>query len=91
MKINLPARTRPLARIGAAGHVAPMDMTLTLSLTAAMLALTVFAGWRGARPWDPSRPVRMAPWRFIMVLGGAATVMLLIHVGALLGVPQRQF
>jgi len=66
-------------------------MRLTLILTAVALAITVFAGWRGARPWDPSQKVRMAPWRFIMVLGGAAVMVLLIHVGALLGVPQRQF
>lgn len=64
-------------------------MTLTLILTAVALAITVFAGWRGAKPWDPSQQVRMAPWRFIMVLGGAAVVILLIHVGTLLGVPQR--
>lgn len=64
-------------------------MIPTLALTAAALAITVFAGWRGARPWDPSQKVRMAPWRFIMVMGGAVTVILLIHVGALLGVPQR--
>lgn len=64
-------------------------MTLTLALTAVALAITGFAGWRGARPWDPSQKVRMAPWRFIMVMGGAATVILLIHVGTLLGVPQR--
>ncbi|WP_420480219.1 hypothetical protein [Brevundimonas sp. FT23028] len=66
-----------------------MDLRLTLILAAAALALTVFAGWRGARPWDPSQKVRMAPWRFIMVMSGAALVLLLIHVGALLGVPQR--
>lgn len=66
-------------------------MTQTLALTAVALAITVFAGWRGARPWDPSRKVRMAPWRFIMVMGGAVVMVLLIHVGALLGVPQRTY
>jgi hypothetical protein len=66
-----------------------MDMTTTLILTAVAVAITVFAGWRGARPWDPSQRVRMAPWRFIMVMGGAVVVFLLIHVGALLGVPQH--
>jgi hypothetical protein len=68
-----------------------MDMPQTLALTAVALAITVFAGWRGARPWDPSRKVRMAPWRFIMVIGGAVVMVLLIHVGALLGVPQRTY
>jgi len=66
-------------------------MPQTLALTAVALAITVFAGWRGARPWDPSRKVRMAPWRFIMVIGGAVVMVLLIHVGALLGVPQRTY
>lgn len=65
-------------------------MRLTLTLAAVALAITVFAGWRGARPWDPSQKVRMAPWRFIMVMGGAAVVLLLVHVAALLGLPQRQ-
>jgi hypothetical protein len=68
-----------------------MDMTQTLALTAVALAITVFAGWRGARPWDPGQRVRMAPWRFIMVIGGAVVMVLLIHVGALLGVPQRTY
>ena len=66
-------------------------MRLTLILVAVALAITVFAGWRGARPWDPSQKVRMAPWRFIMVMGGAAVVLLLVHVATLLGMPQRRF
>lgn len=68
-----------------------MSMTLTLGLTAAVLALGVFAGWRGARPWDPRRGVRMMPWRFIMLLSGVGVVVLLVHVGTLLGVPQRPY
>ncbi len=68
-----------------------MDLTVTLVSTAACLALAVFAGWRGARPWDPRRGVRMAPWRLIMVLSAAAVFILLIHLGALLGMPQRAY
>ena len=68
-----------------------MDLTVTLALVAAAVALTVFAGWRGARPWDPRRGVRMIPWRLIMVLSAAAVLVLLIHVGTLLGVPQRPY
>lgn len=64
---------------------------MTLGLTAAALALAVFAGWRGARPWDPRRGVRMVPWRFIMVMAGTAVFLLAIHLGALLGVPQRPY
>ncbi|OGN43501.1 MAG: hypothetical protein A2623_00045 [Caulobacterales bacterium RIFCSPHIGHO2_01_FULL_70_19] len=68
-----------------------MDLTATLAAAAAALALTVFAGWRGARPWDPRKGVRMMPWRWIMVLSAAAVLVLLVHVGTLLGVPQRAY
>ncbi len=68
-----------------------MDMTLTLALIGAALALAIFAGWRGARPWDPRRGVRMIPWRLIMLLAGTAIFILLIHLGTLLGVPQRPY
>lgn len=68
-----------------------MDMTLTLALTAAAVALAIFAGWRGARPWDPRRGVRMMPWRLIMLLAGAGVFILVIHLGALLGAPQRPY
>ncbi|KQY91067.1 hypothetical protein [Brevundimonas sp. Root1423] len=68
-----------------------MDMTLTLALTAAAIALAVFAGWRGSRPWDPRRGVRMTPWRLIMLLAGAGVFILVIHIGTLLGVPQRPY
>jgi O-antigen ligase len=65
-----------------------MSMTLTLSLLAGALIVALFAGWRGARPSDFLKP-RMVPWRFIMLLAGALAFLLVIHVGTLLGVPQR--
>lgn len=65
-----------------------MSMTLTLSLLAGALIVAVFAGWRGARPSDFLKP-RMVPWRFIMLLAGALAFLLVIHLGTLLGVPQR--
>lgn len=68
-----------------------MSLTLTLALIVAALALAVFAGWRGARPWDPTRGVRMVPWRLIMLLSGAAVMILAIHLGTLMGVPQRPY
>jgi hypothetical protein len=55
------------------------------------VALAVFAGWRGSRPWDLTRGVRMIPWRFIMLLSGAVILVLAVHLGALLGVPQRPY
>lgn len=68
--------------------MAAMSMTLTLSLLAGALIVAVFAGWRGARPSDFLKP-RMVPWRFIMLLAGAFAFLLIIHVGTLLGVPER--
>lgn len=68
-----------------------MSLSLTLALIVAAVALAVFAGWRGSRPWDPRRGVRMIPWRFIMLLSGAAILVLAIHLGTLMGVPQRPY
>ena len=68
-----------------------MTLTVTLSLIVAAAALAVFAGWRGSLPSEPHRGVRMVPWRLIMLLSGTLVFLLLIHVGALLGVPQRAY
>ena len=68
-----------------------MSLTLTLALLVAALALAVFAGWRGSRPWDLTRGVHMIPWRFIMLLSGLAIFILVIHLGTLMGVPQRPY
>jgi hypothetical protein len=65
-----------------------MSLTVTLALLAAAVALTVFAGWRGARPSQPHLGVRMMPWSLIMVLSGAVILLLLVHLAALLGMPQ---
>ncbi|WP_298745815.1 hypothetical protein [uncultured Brevundimonas sp.] len=66
-----------------------MSLTVTLALLGAAIALTLFAGWRGARPSQPHRGVRMVPWRLVMVLAAAAAFLLIVHVAALLGMPQR--
>ena len=68
-----------------------MSLPLTLGLLAAALALTIFAGWRGSRPWDLTRGVRMAPWRLIMLLSGAVILVLVVHLGTLMGIPQRPY
>ncbi len=68
-----------------------MSLTVTLALLVAALALAVFAGWRGSRPWDLTRGVRMIPWRFIMLLCSVAIFILVIHLGTLMGVPQRPY
>ena len=64
---------------------ARMSLSLTLTLLMAALAFTVFAGWRGARPLDVRKGPRMAPWRFMMLMGAAVIMLLLIHVATLLG------
>lgn len=66
-----------------------MSLTTTLALLAAFVALAVFAGWRGAQPSQPHRGVRMIPWRLIMVSAAMAAFFLLVHLAALLGLPQR--
>jgi hypothetical protein len=68
-----------------------MPLSVTLALIAAAIALTVFAGWRGALPWDPRKGVRMIPWRIVMLLSATAVFILVIHLAALMGMPQRTY
>ncbi|HYC99243.1 hypothetical protein [Brevundimonas sp.] len=68
-----------------------MSLPLTLALTVAVLALAVFAGWRGSRPSQPHLGVRMIPWRLVMILAGAVVFLLLVHLAVLLGMPQRPY
>lgn len=68
-----------------------MSLSVTLVLIIAAVALTVFAGWRGARPWDPRKGVRMIPWRIIMLLLATAVFILAIHLAALMGMPTRTY
>lgn len=68
-----------------------MSLSVTLALIAAAVALTVFAGWRGARPWDPRKGVRMIPWRVIMLLSATGVFILAIHLAALMGMPMRTY
>ena len=74
-----------LAKHGEGRHLAAMDMPVTLSIGGAFLALAVFAGWRGARPPDLARGVRMIPWRGIMLFSAAGVLLMLVHVVNMLG------
>ena len=56
-----------------------MSTTLTLILLGVSIAAMVFCGWRGALPPTPLK-IRMAPWRFLMLLSGAMAALLLIHL-----------
>ncbi|WP_411287833.1 hypothetical protein [Phenylobacterium sp.] len=63
-----------------------MGMSVTLSAIAALLALAVFAGWRGARPPNPYKGPRLMPWRFIMLLASACALIVVVHLVNLMGV-----
>ncbi len=65
-----------------------MELIPTLILLAAAVALTVVGGWRGGRPPDLRRGPRMVPWRFLMILGAALAMLLLIHLGTLAGLTR---
>ena len=62
-----------------------MGLTVTLWIGAAALVVALFCGWRGARAPDLTRGPRMIPWQMLMMLAGAAVVMMAVHAAALLG------
>lgn len=62
-----------------------MNLTVTTALLAAFAAAAALFGWAGARPPNPNR-VRMAPYRFLMLLAAAGVLMMLVHLVNLLGV-----
>lgn len=63
-----------------------MDLPVTLTLAAIALAVAVFSGWMGARPPNPHKGPRLAPYRFIMVTSATVMMLLLVHVVNLMGV-----
>jgi amino acid transporter len=63
-----------------------MTLPLTIAIAAALLAVAVFAGWRGARPPNLMKGPRMMPWRAIMVTAAAFLLIVLVHLVNLLGV-----
>ena len=65
-----------------------MDLPITLGLIAAFIATGVFCGWRGALPPDFKRGPRVIPWRPLMVVCAVGVMLLLAHVGTLLGAPR---
>jgi hypothetical protein len=61
-----------------------MDMTVTLSLAGVLLLVALFCGWRGARPYDPARGPRLAPWSLLMMLSAAGLLLMVVHLVSLL-------
>lgn len=66
-----------------------MSFLPTVLLLIAAVATAVFAAWRGSRPPDLQRGVRMVPWRFVMLLAATVAFFALVHLAALGGVPTR--
>jgi hypothetical protein len=62
-----------------------MGLPLTLALAVGLAALTVLAGWLGARPPDLRRGPRLVPWRFLMALSALGALVLVVHLVNLLG------
>ena len=62
-----------------------MDLSTTLAIAVAALLLTVFCGWRGARPINVLKGPRLMPWRPLMVAGAVVTLLLAAHILNLLG------
>jgi hypothetical protein len=67
-----------------------MGWTPTLLALAVAVGVAVFCGWRGARPPNPHRGPRLAPYRFLMLLAAASAVLMLIHVRSLAGLDAGQ-
>ncbi len=66
-----------------------MDLTATLIVLAACVAIFAFGSWRSTRPADPLKP-RMLPWRTIILIAGAVGVFMAVHVVNLLGIETGQ-
>jgi hypothetical protein len=62
-----------------------MDLTTTAIAAVLALVVTVFCGWRGARPINVLKGPRMMPWRVLMLGGAVVTLLLGAHILNLLG------
>jgi len=62
-----------------------MDLYPTIACAVVALLLTVFCGWRGARPLNVLKGPRMMPWRPLMVACAVVTLLLTAHILNLLG------
>jgi hypothetical protein len=56
-----------------------MNLTITLALLGASVALTVLFGWLGARPKVPGQP-QLMPWQVFMMFTAAVSLMMLVHL-----------
>jgi hypothetical protein len=56
-----------------------MDARILFPAIGVLAVVAVLAGWRGARPPDPLRGPRLVPWRLIMLLCVALTIILILE------------
>jgi len=66
-----------------------MDVIVTLLLIAAAVGLAALFGWLGARPPNPLRGPRMAPYRLLMILCAAAVLVLATHLASVVGLVRQ--
>lgn len=62
-----------------------LSLPVTLALAAVGLGLTLVFGWFGARPPSLKRGPRLVPYRFLMLLAAAWTLLMLVHLANLAG------
>ncbi len=62
-----------------------MDLLATLITLAVLSTLTLFCGWRGARPPNILKGPRLMPWRPMMMACVVAVLLLTAHLLNLLG------
>ena len=69
-------------------------MELTLPITVILLIVsalvTVFFGWMGARPYNPTKGPRMVPWRFLMLLACTFCILMIVHLLNVTGLKTDQ-
>ncbi len=65
-----------------------MDLAITLAALAIAGVLFALSYWRSAKPADQRTPQLnpwRVPWRMIMILSGAAVLLMLAHIVNLMG------
>lgn len=67
-----------------------MDLYITIAICAALLALTVFAGWKSSRPRKDSLKPQWISWPFVTVFSAALLAFAVVHAMNLVGVHTGQ-
>ncbi|HTK33710.1 MAG TPA: hypothetical protein VL358_00305 [Caulobacteraceae bacterium] len=62
-----------------------MEWPVTLAVTLALAVFAALCGWAGSRPPDPRRGPRLAPYRFLMMMGVMGLLLMAVHMLNLMG------